>query len=203
MCVFVGADMDTTDTTCRLHLRVGPHEFDAEGREDTVLKQYEDWKRLIVSFDAKPVEAAQPPKTANPFEFLAKLPALDVPKGQPKIPADPDAEPFRKIFQLEGAAISLSAAPNDIGAGEAALVILLGYKLYRDVDQVSGAEILEGLKTSGYPILRADRVLLQYTSGDEMYVMTTGTRRGLKYRLSNPGYAKAKGLAKQILGHVV
>jgi hypothetical protein len=184
----------------KLKSRIGVHEFDAEGPEDAVKEQYAAWLAVVQKIVGTP--NSEPVKPINPdlFGSGAFRPAL-LPK-QDQRPADPDAEPLKAIFQLEGGSISLSATSPNMDAADAGLIILLGYKLYRDMDLVGGAEILEGLKQSGYSIVRVDRVLARHIEGEERLITTAGLRRGLKYRLNNPGFAKAKGWAKQLLGTV-
>jgi hypothetical protein len=187
--------------TYKLKSRIGTHEFDAEGPEDAVKEQYAAWLDVVQKIVESPT--SEPVKPVKPDLFGSGAFRAALPSKQENKPTDPDAEALKAIFQLEGGSISLSATAPDMDAADAGLVLLLGYKLYREMELVGGAEILEGLKQSGYSLVRVDRVLARHTDVSNQLVMTVGQRRGMKYRLNNPGYARAKELAKQVLSTVV
>src|SRR5262245_54066226 len=46
--------------TQRLRVKIGPHEFEAEGPPDTVSKQYADWREMIASLPAATTQSAPP-----------------------------------------------------------------------------------------------------------------------------------------------
>jgi hypothetical protein len=73
---------------------------------------------------------------------------------------------------------------------------MLGHKVLRDNEAVTGQEIGDGLAQSGRPVPRVDRVM--DTALTEAMALKSGIRRSTRYRLSNQGMVKASGLAKTL-----
>lgn len=163
----------------RLKMKIGEHEFDAEGPVDVVAKQLADFKELIANLPAKTPEIVLhdivPDPTASSF-----LPSA--------------ASEVMKIFAVNGRIVSLTAKPAS--ESDAALLLLLGQKQLRAIEASTGSEIKEGLEQSGYKPLRVDRMMDAFVA--EGLVLINGKNRGKRYRLSNPGLAKAQGLADDL-----
>jgi hypothetical protein len=157
--------MDST----RLKIKIGNHEFEAEGPVDLVKQQFETFKELISSA----------PQTAQ----LPQSPTGNNGKDSKIL--------FDKICRVEGRLISLMVKPKT--EGEAALVIMLAQRAYRDNDTVTASEISDGLEESGYCFGRLDRVMKPLT--DEGSAVQIGAKKGTRYRLTNPGIAKARAIA--------
>jgi hypothetical protein len=98
---------------------------------------------------------------------------------------------FDKICRVEGRLISLTIKPKT--EGEAALVIMLAQRAYRDNQTVTASEISDGLEQSGYQVGRLDRVMKPLA--DEGSVAQIGAKKGTRYRLTNPGVNKARTIA--------
>lgn len=162
-----------------LKMKVGEHEFAAEGSADFVEKQLAKFETLIASLPAKTPDIV--------LHDLVPDPAA------PSFLPSPSSE-IMKIFEKDGRVVSLTAKPSS--ESEAALLILLGQKALRENEFATGGEIKEGLEQSGYKPLRVDRMMDGFVS--EGLVMINGKNRGKKYRLSNPGLAKAQGLADEL-----
>jgi hypothetical protein len=80
------------------------------------------------------------------------------------------------------------------------MLVLLGQKVLRSNDSVTGAEIADGLRQTGRTINRIDYQLDKMTQvGD---VITIGMHRARRYRLSNQGFAKAQELAMALVEKV-
>jgi hypothetical protein len=179
--------------TYKLKLKIGIHEFDAEGPRDAVEKQFSEFKEMIEKFPASPV-ALRSGGLTSPGN-----PQLSAAEGTAAPGLSTDADSLRKIFRLQGKALSLSALPQgDSREKDAALLILLGYKLYHSVDELTGSTLLDDLKQSGYPLTRADRILEPYIEGADKLVIRTGQRRGVRYRLTNPGHQRAMQIAREL-----
>ncbi|MHB8501876.1 MAG: hypothetical protein ACYDCG_02635 [Candidatus Acidiferrales bacterium] len=164
--------------TQKLKIKVGEHEFEAEGPIDVVQAQFAAWKELIVNAPLKANELAA--KTERPNEKTApQLPhlALD------------------RIMKVEGRVVSLTARAETLD--ETALLILLGQKELRGNQEVTGSEIMDGLRQSGYAIPRAD-TLMDRLSADGN-VITVGVHRSRRYRLSNSGLNLALTVAQAVL----
>ena len=164
----------------RLKIKIGDHEFEAEGPAETVQAQFRVFKELI----AKAPER----KGLEPGERLQPPP---VPKNNSQLRLD-------SIMKTEGRVVSLTARANLLE--DAILLIILGQKTFRSIDGVTGSEIVDGLKVSGQPADRIDRVITKLA--DDGHVIITGVRRAKRYRLTNQGLAKAQEIAKAIIALV-
>ncbi len=81
------------------------------------------------------------------------------------------------------------------------MLILLGQKEFRNNQEVSGAEIMDGLKQSGYMLGRVDTLLDKLHN--EGSTITIGIHRARRYRLTNVGHTKALSIAKEVLTTVL
>lgn len=162
----------------RIHLKVGPHEFEAQGEQEAVERQAALWRELITSHLASP----PPPAHGTP---------------SPGNPAAPGRfQDYDRIFRHEGRVVSLSVLPQGESVGpNAALLVLLGRKYYEKEDLVGGAAVLEGLSRSGIEVERADRAFDTHIPGN---VLRTGRNRGVKYRLTNVGATRAEEIAREL-----
>jgi hypothetical protein len=163
----------------KLKIKIGEHEFEAEGPVDAVQAQFVAFKELITSVPSAPTPAARPSEekaTAN------QLPHL----------------PLERILKAEGRVVSLTAKCDTID--EAVLLILLGQKEMRSNQEVTGAEIMDGLTQSGYRLSRVDHLLNKLETDGS--TITMGVHRGRRYRLSNTGLTKALNIAKDVIATV-
>lgn len=181
--------------TYKLRIKIGEHEFEAEGEADTVKQQFEEFKTLIADYD----DAEQNPP---PDSRTTEIPPLILPPAY--TPAGiAIAERLSKVVRVEAKKpLILSALPQGQDRdGDAALVLLLAYKVFRQQELVGGAALLEGMQTSGYAISRVDRPLMQrlIDATPESLVMRAGKKRGVTYRLTAPGETRAKQVAEEIL----
>src|SRR5690349_20194471 len=114
--------------TSKIKIKIGEHEFEAEGPAEVVQTQFEAFKELIAS------QARQ---------ILPPLPEhkqRDLESEQPKTFLE-------KIFKVEGRVVSLTAIPptND----DSSLLIMLGQKQFRSNETPTGQEVGDGLDHSG------------------------------------------------------
>jgi hypothetical protein len=98
-------------------------------------------------------------------------------------------------MKVEGRIVSLTARAETVD--ETALLILLGQKELRGNQEVTGSEIMDGLRQSGHAISRAD-TLMDRLSADGN-VITVGVHRSRRYRLSNSGLTMAEGIAQEVI----
>jgi hypothetical protein len=170
----------------RLKIKIGDHEFEAEGPVEVVHEQFEMFKQLITSLPN--------PQTQNP------------PAGQKSgiVARDTvnlaiNAEDLSKIMRLNDRIVSLTVRPK--GLEEAILLIIFGQKTLRSNDLTTGGEILEGLQaTGGFSFGRIDRLMEQL--GRDGDVIVTGARRSKRYRLTNTGLGKVQAIAGELLSTV-
>jgi len=172
----------------RLKIKLGDHEFEAEGEADVVQAQFAMFKELVASV---PVKAAKPVVDTLP-------PPVDG-NGEPAENGDRIAG-LDKIMKIEGRVVSLTvrAANPDEGV----LLMLLGQRQYRGNNAVTGSEIVDGLTLSGQRFNRIDRVINKLSSDSSGLVITVGQGKGRRYRLTNAGVAAAQGVAQRLIALV-
>ncbi len=178
------------DTTTRLKMKIGEHEFEAEGPPESVREQFQVWQELVRIAASQPLTQTQKEEPAGDTTLQAVF--------------KQDAEylnnlVLEKIMRLDNRTISLTARLPSVH--DAVLVMLYGQKTLRNNDAVTGAELTSGLSaTGGFSFGRLDRILDKLaTDGD---VMAFGERRGKKYRLTNTGVAKARAIASDMIAKV-
>jgi hypothetical protein len=176
----MSAPMDIT----KIKIKLGEHEFEAEGPAETVQKQFEAFKELLSSM----------PIMSNPERTVSHGAAAYVsqfngsPTGLPHVPIE-------KILHVSGRVVSLTAIPAS--TEDAALLIMLGHKDLRNNPTVTGQEIGDGLAQSGRPVPRVDRVMEKAI--EEAFVLKNGIRRSTRYRLTNAGLTKALNIARDLM----
>jgi len=168
--------MDNT----KIKIKVGEHEFEAEGPVETVQAQLEAFKVLIGNLGTTPM-------------VTKPSPTQEVITNQSYTSQD---QPFdvSKILHVSGRVVSLTALPAS--TEDSSLLIMLGHKEIRNNISVTGQEIGDGLAQSGRPVPRVDRIMEKSLA--DAFVLKTGRNRATRYRLTNQGYAKAMALAKEL-----
>ena len=178
------------ENSYRLKVKVGHHEFDADGPRDAVEAQFQVWKELIAS--APPSQYPSPQNEAGD-----KIP--QPPTENPSPTQDDIDSALEKIMKVESRIVSLTVRPES--SDEAVLLIMYGQKVQRNNDSVTGSEILSGLVTTGgTPVNRVDRLLEKLAADGD--VIVTGQRRSKRYRLTNSGLQKSRSLAGKWLAIV-
>ncbi len=165
----------------KLKVKVGDHEFEADGPAETVKEQFEAFKDLIASL----------PK--NKIETTVISAPIQPPVIPPAIPAI--ATNVDRIFRAEGRVVSLTVPPTS--ETDAVLLVLYGQRHYRKNDNPTGGEIIDGMEQSGYRTPRIDRILAGLS--EEGAVIITGAHRGKRYRLTNQGHTRAEGVVRDAL----
>jgi hypothetical protein len=164
----------------KLRVKIGPHEFEAEGPRDVVAKHFEAWKQLVATC---PLGEG----TAGPL----------LPRGDAGTPAAGDmarldifaANTRRNLVTLR-ASLAGKASHAD-----AALLILYGFRRYFGADgqAVLATRLKEALAASGYLCDRVDRALARHVAA--RLVKHTGRRKGSTYELTPTGHQRAEVLA--------
>lgn len=177
------------DDTYRQKLKIGVHEFEAEGPVAVVQEQVKRFMDLIASL---PKEAVNPPPPS-----LTDLENSPSPKPRPPMPeADSSLD---RIMRSEDRIISLTVRPRSVE--DAVLLVLYGQKILRANDSVTGAEVMSGITaTGGFAVSRVDRLLEKMARDGDVIVV--GEHRSKTYRLTNTGLAKARQLAAELLAIV-
>jgi hypothetical protein len=170
--------------TSRIKIKIGSHEFEAEGPSDIVKEQFESFKELIRSSPA-----ITPQTQIREIEQNSK---------NDKDTNGSSHVSLERIMHVGGRVVSLTALPPT--AEDSALLIMLGHKDLRNNLSVTGQEIGDGLAQSGRPVARVDRIMESAIA--EASVLKTGVKRATRYRLTNQGLAKALGLARDLLANL-
>ncbi len=178
--------------TYKLKIKIGPHEFEAEGDAAAVKDQFEIFKDLVK--DATATTPATPQAATSGGQAPPSTPlGSTLPP-----PANNVDDALPRIMKADSRVVSLTvtAKSND----DAVLLLLYGQKALRSNDSVTGAEIMSGLQMSGVAVERADKLLIKLAdAGDAIAV---GIGRAKRYRLTNPGIAKARALSAELIANV-
>lgn len=167
--------------TQKLKLKIGDHEFEAEGPTEVVQAQFAAFRELVASL---------PAKTERP---------LITPDPQPPpTQATKDGPDLDKITKVDGRVVSLTARGASVE--DEILLVLFGQKVLRDNDSVTGSEVIDGLRTTGRTLTRVDYQLDKLTTAGD--VITIGVGRARRYRLTNQGFSKAGTLAQSVINTV-
>jgi hypothetical protein len=172
--------MDTT----RIKVKIGNHEFEAEGPTDTVKEQFESFKELI---------SKEPSITDSSRSHISK----QVNTAQQDTESSLFGE-LPRIMEMAGRVVSLTALPASVS--DAALLILYGQKEMRENVSSSAQEVGDGLAQSGRPVPRVDRVM--DSAIEQALVLKTGIKRSTRYRLTNQGMVRARELARELIASV-
>jgi hypothetical protein len=165
-------------------MKIGEHEFEAEGPAESVKQQLDAFRELIgLGLSSKKEDHVIDSDTSVEDE-----------ESKPVAQAN-NRPPLDRIMRANGRIISLTALPSS--TEDAVLLIIVGHSHYRNNESVTGQEIGDGLAQSGRSVERVDRIMLKPLK--EGLVLKSGLRRSTRYRLTNQGYQKALNIAKDLL----
>lgn len=163
----------------KLKLKIGDHEFEAEGPVEIVQSQFDLFRQLVEAAQKSPVNPPAPaplPEAAFPARAGGEL-------------------MLGKIMRHEGRIVSLTARGATLE--DEILLVMLGQRNLRANDSVSGGEIMDGLRLTGRTVNRVDYQVDKMASAGD--VITVGNGRARRYRLTNQGFAKAQDLAMDLV----
>jgi len=176
----------------KLRIKVGEHEFEAEGSPQEVTEQFQAWKELITSL---------PPSTngAQRSDSAGQKPAVILPKGVTEVRTrDGFAAPW-DIFEGDDKRKLVTLKIHPTGEdrdADALLLILFGFKKAHGLDEVPVTKLIEAIQVSGIRPGRIDRALAKPLEAG--LVLKAGRAKGSKYRLTNTGYSHAEELARTL-----
>jgi len=156
----------------RLRIKFGEHEFEAEGSTESVERQLEIFKRLVI------------PGTALKA-------AMETTQESAKDQAPLSLE---KIMNVQGRTVSLRAAAK---VDDAVLLLLLGQRQFRQHHILSGKDVMNGLRASGFKVRRADLVLKKLSGAGS--IIAIGRYRARRYQLSKSGLDGAEQIARRLI----
>jgi hypothetical protein len=176
----------------RLKIKIGEHEFEAEGPTDVVQSQLEIFKELVSRAPVTVPEKPKPEQVAATDDSGKQTGGVQQ-NGTGASPLD-----LEKIMRADGRVISLTVRAET--ATDAVLLLMLGQRQFRSNDSVTGAELAEGLRESGYASIRGDHVTDRLAN--QGAVITIGAHRGRRYRMTNAGVARAQDIARALIALV-
>jgi len=141
-------------------------------------------------FEAEgPAEFILTEKASFLEDLRHKIPA----PGHPAAPGSREtalkADFWDKIISLKGDLAELRIKSPEIGAAEAALILLAANRALNNKEDLGAITLSKTLKTSGYEPDRLDRLLAKEIR--EGRVTASGTKRNRTYRLTQKGLEKA------------
>ncbi len=178
------------ENTTRLKIKIGPHEFEAEGSSQAVNEQFQMFKEMVA---AAPASIPTYPRTQSEAPTLSPV----SPAANGNEPENADNS-LHKIVEHDNdeRVVSLTVKPQSVE--EAILVMLLAQKWLLANETVTGSAIIDGLKsTGGMEFTRVDRLLEKM--GREGNIIVIGERRSKRYRLTNAGITKARTIANDLI----
>src|SRR5262245_49695984 len=113
----------------RIKIRIGEHEFEAEGPSDLVQEQFSTFKELIAQLGGKP----NMPANHASEKATQESGAINT--------SNESGIPLEKIMQVKGRLIWLTV--NAESVADAVMVMLLGHRVLRSSDSVTGGEIMD------------------------------------------------------------
>ncbi len=167
----------------KLHVKVGPHEFNGEGAEESVRRDFEKWQALI----------GKAP-TVAPMKGVA-MPRATESDGLVVNTDDIDPVSFSKVFVSDSKNnyVSLRIRPQtDEKEGDAIVLILLGHWYLRQQSEVAVIQLKAAMIQSGFRVARVDRMAVRPMR--QGFVHKGGAGKGGRYSLTNTGIEKAKRL---------
>jgi hypothetical protein len=160
----------------KLHLKIGPHEFSAEGPVDVVKQDFELWNSMIRDLPAQPTPPAAPEQN-NAAAINNGAPAKDQ---------------IEKVYVVDERRdmLSLRVLPrSDDRYADALLLLLLGHKIIKGADETMVTQLKPALRQSGCMIDRIDQIAAKYVR--QGFLNKGGMGKGGRYSLTNSGAEKA------------
>lgn len=183
------------DQIYRIKVKLGQAEFDAEGPEAAVKEAY---KEFLLALRPGVQSDSLSPLRGNSVGAADNNSSID-PGNDGEAPLDSAEETqSKRLFMIhKDNTVSLRLLPKGKERdGDALLLLLYGYLLFRKLEHVTALELMKATKQSGIQLDRLDRTFARYSP----YVNTGGARKGKRYSLNNQGITKARELAKETLG---
>jgi hypothetical protein len=177
--------------TAKIRVKIGPHEFEAEGPASQVAEQFEAWKALIASVSA-PAKALELTGTAGgTLTATGTISTI----GQADLAHLYNLDEKRDL-------VTLRILPTgEDRHREAVLLTLYGYLRLKQMDEVVVTKLKASLEAAGSAPDRVDRAAIP--SQREGYIVKGGSGKGGKYRLTNKGIGKTEEMIHKLLQQLI
>lgn len=160
----------------KLHVKIGEDVFNAEGKEATVNKQFEQFKELIRRRYTGTSSGGQEKEHGETFVAVpARLFRVDEKRRLVTLKEKPSGEDREN---------------------RATLLTLYGFKTKLALEEVPSRLLKDSLKQSGFSIDRLDRFVGSLEK--QSLINHSGVAKGAKYWLTNPGEKAAMEALKVI-----
>jgi len=187
----------------RLKVKIGVHEFDAEGPAEQIASQFQTWKDLIAGLPA----AAPTPAVADPLgrrTITLPVDAVEEVKTRDYGRTAPwdifGTDPDRDLMTLK-----VHPPAGETRDADAIILVMYGYRKAGNegngLVEVPVTKLKESLDVSGIRIARIDRAAAAYLKAG--YLLKAGRGKGGVYRLTNTGFAKGEALAQRLFEQLV
>ena len=173
-----------------LKVTIGEFHFEADGPAEAVGAQFERFTRTIAPPPPEPG-----PSTPQPEPAPEESPIMESAPAASK--AEVEGLALERVIAVSGRAVSLRIAPK---LEDAVLLILLGQKSFRRNEAVSGADVMSGIRSSGFRVIRVDSILMRHASRG--LIVATGKRRNRRYRLSTDGVMRGEKIARELIARL-
>lgn len=178
----------------KLKVKIGGHEFEAEGPQEAVQAQFAAFKELVSSAQVAGKSETQG-RSISTSEVVDKLGT-----GQVAVDQAIEAERFLRLFRRDKDSLSLTVLPQgERREADAVMLLLLGNRVLLGKDSVTAVTLSASLRQSGISVERLDRVLNPFIGGAEPLLLRIGLRRSVQYRLTNLGLARAERVGDDLL----
>jgi|SRR5579883_132703 len=183
----------------RLKMKIGVHEFDAEGPQEYVDAKFEQFQALIEKFSA-PQAAATTPVIPQTQEGIPPA----IPAVVPPPPLATGGVDLSQIFTIDAdnKRLNLHVHIDDADgknqqAGDAMLIVLYGYRKQFQVDELGAVQMSAVVKNAIGQTARPDLAAPTLVTGG--YMTRNGTGRSTTYRITPKGMARAEAAIKATL----
>jgi hypothetical protein len=184
-------------------LKIGLHEFEAEGPEAFIEKHLDRWQAAI---EAKPIMRAATVKEMRAVEESEPDESQADEGNGPAVEGAAvfeDGIPKEQIARVIGfddkrGTIRLRAIPQN--APDAVVLVLYGALRLRGEDEVPATRLAAGLESSGVTIGRIDREAAGYLR--QRLITRYGKGKGGRYRITTTGMVRAAEVVRELLGQL-
>lgn len=176
-------DAVLTSTPYRLKVRLGAHEFEAEGPETAVKEQF--------SLFLEAVNSAPEPKAANGTTKQIADEVVDSGRDRADNGSASEIDGlWNRAYKIDGDQISLNVLPQTKAqSADSLMLIVYGFQKLLRQESVKATDVTESAKQSGLRIDRLDRSLPNEYS---QFIIKGGSGKGTRYRLNNRGLTYAQ-----------
>ncbi len=187
--------------TTRLKVKIGVHEFDAEGPADQIAAQFQAWKELIA---ALPAAAPTQPSGSMTGRRTITLPIDAVEEVKTPDGRSAPWDIFGNDSDRDLMTLKVHPPAGETRDGDAILLVMYGYRKCGNegagLVEVPVTKLKESLDVSGIRIARIDRAVAPYLKSG--YLLKTGRGKGGVYRLTNTGFTKGEAMAHQLFSQL-